>query len=725
MIHILYIDDEPAILEIGKTLLEADPEFQVDTTVSVPDALSLLSTGIYEAVISDYLMPEMDGIRFLQLVRSINQKIPFIFFTGQATQSVVIKAINSGADFFLEKDQNPSIRFLDLSQLIRLGVRRYRTEKLLAESEEKYRQIIEIAAEGVWLIDAEDKTTFVNPRMIDMLGYSEEEMLGRTMPSFMAEQGKAISEHNIECLKRGIREQHDFEFSRKDGTRIYTSIQASPLTDERGQYTGALALVADITERKRTEQRLEFINAVLTTLKETTVEGILVVDESDEIINVNQRFIEMWKIPSEVMETHRARKVFRFAQEKVKDPEKFEAQITYLYEHPDERSREEVNLKDDTTFDVYSSPMVGTDGTCFGRVWYYHDITDQKRNEASILRLSSDNQTILDNVPAMIWYKDTQNRFIRVNQAVSRYFGKGVWEIEGKSTSELFPDLADQFYKDDLEIFSSGKAKLGIIEQMITASGEKRWVQTDKIPLRDEHANIIGLLVFGIDITDRRKDENATRLANRKLHLLSDITRHDILNQIQALFFYVESAEEDNSDPVVRETIKKIDVAVHNIQRQITFTRDYQDLGIKSPAWQDIHKTIDLAVRSLPLAPIEVKNEIFNVQVYADPLLVKVFYNLADNAKRYGGKITTIRFTSKETEGGLVIECMDDGVGIPEKLKTAIFNREYYVNTGFGLNISREILSITSIHISESGIPGEGARFEILVPKGNYRLTPA
>ncbi len=257
---------------------------------------------------------------------------------------------------------------------------------------------------------------------------------------------------------------------------------------------------------------------------------------------------------------------------------------------------------------------------------------------------------------------------------------------------------------------------------MTIANGEKRWIQTDKIPLRDEHADIIGLLVFGVDITDRRNVENAIRLANRKLHLLSDITRHDILNQIQALFFYVESAEEEIADPVARETIKKIDTAVRNIQRQITFTRDYQDLGVKSPVWQDIHRTINQAVRSLSLAPIEVKNEISDLQVYADPLLIKVFYNLADNAKQHGGKITNIRFTASETGDGLVIVCTDDGVGIPDKVKEAIFNREFYVNTGFGLNLSREILSITEIRIRETGALGRGARFEILVPKGKYRM---
>ncbi|PKL59919.1 MAG: hypothetical protein CVV33_05370, partial [Methanomicrobiales archaeon HGW-Methanomicrobiales-4] len=297
MIHILYVDDEPAILEIGKLLLEEDPEFQVDTTISACEALSLLSTRSYDVVISDYLMPEMDGITFLNQVRTGNQNIPFIFFTGQATQSVVINAINSGADFFLEKDQNPSNRFLDLSQLIKLGVRRYHTEIRLAESEKKYRQIIELAAEGVWLIDADAKTTFVNPRMTEMLGYSEDGMLGRPFSSFMDEKSGIITEQITEKRRKDFSGKHDFELIRKDGTRIHASIGVSSLTNEDGQYIGLLALVADITGRKKTEQRLQFTNAVLSTLKETAVEGILAVDESDEVITANQRFIRMLNVP--------------------------------------------------------------------------------------------------------------------------------------------------------------------------------------------------------------------------------------------------------------------------------------------------------------------------------------------------------------------------------------------------------------------------------------------
>ena len=137
------------------------------------------------------------------------------------------------------------------------------------------------------------------------------------------------------------------------------------------------------------------------------------------------------------------------------------------------------------------------------------DITDRVRDEAEINRLSDERKTLIDNVPAMIWYKDTKNNFIRVNPAGARIFGVPAEEIEGKSAFDLFPDAAKQYYQDDLEVIRSGMPKLGIIEQMQTARGKNLWVRTDKIPLMDETMQTVGLLVFAVDITDRKLAEEA------------------------------------------------------------------------------------------------------------------------------------------------------------------------------------------------------------------------
>jgi len=133
---------------------------------------------------------------------------------------------------------------------------RKQAEEALRESERKYRQLVDLAQEGIWVVDAQNITTFVNPRMAAILGYTAGEMLGRSLFSFMDERGVEIAEANGERHKQGISEQHDLEFLRKDGTRVLTIMATSPIMDEAGHYAGALAVVADITERRRLEEQL-------------------------------------------------------------------------------------------------------------------------------------------------------------------------------------------------------------------------------------------------------------------------------------------------------------------------------------------------------------------------------------------------------------------------------------------------------------------------------------
>ncbi|HWQ65856.1 MAG TPA: MASE3 domain-containing protein [Methanospirillum sp.] len=363
---------------------------------------------------------------------------------------------------------------------------------------------------------------------------------------------------------------------------------------------------------------------------------------------------------------------------------------------------------------VYS-PKKGQFATVFT------DITWRRQIEKELHQRITDYQIILENVPVMIWYKDTENNFIRVNSAAARAFGRQESDIEGKSARVLFPDLAETYYLDDMEVISTGKPKLGIIERMISANGERLWVQADKVPLRDDKGNISGILVVCVDISERKKSEDALVLSNKKLNLLSSITRHDIGNQLQVIFGYLGLVQENNLVPPINGYVDKALESAQNIERQISFTKDYEDIGVHSPVWQNISNVISHAVRTIDIGQIQLQVDISGIEIFADPLMIKVFYNLVDNAKRYGETITLIRFSGFAGTGGYTIVCEDDGVGIAHEVKSKIFNREYFKHTGFGLNLSREILEITGITIHETGEPGKGARFEILVPEGKFR----
>jgi two-component system sensor kinase FixL len=135
------------------------------------------------------------------------------------------------------------------------------------------------------------------------------------------------------------------------------------------------------------------------------------------------------------------------------------------------------------------------------------DITERKRAEDALRKQREDLQVILDSVPATIWYKDTKNRILRVNRAAAESVGMRPDQIEGRAASELFPDEADKYYKDDLEVIRTAKPKWGIIEQMQVPGGQKKWVHTDKVPYRNEKGDIAGVIAFAVDITERKQAE--------------------------------------------------------------------------------------------------------------------------------------------------------------------------------------------------------------------------
>lgn len=224
-------------------------------------------------------------------------------------------------------------------------------------------------------------------------------------------------------------------------------------------------------------------------------------------------------------------------------------------------------------------------------------------------------------------------------------------------------------------------------------------------------------------IAEREKAEAALNEASRKLSMLSSITRHDILNQIMGLRTFLELSRETATDPVLLGYIEKEDHAAEAIQRQIEFTRYYQDIGAQAPKWRKIKDALGEAWSQLNPDNISFSLLIPDIEVFSDALIEKVFYNLMENSVRHGGHATTMEFSVRESEAGLVIIYRDNGTGISAGDKTRLFQKGFGKHTGLGLFLSREILAITGITITETGIPGQGVQFEILVPRGDYRFS--
>ncbi len=223
MIHVLYVDDEPDLLDLGKTFLEKAGDLVVDTAPSAQQALTMLEYSPYDAIISDFQMPEMDGISFLKHVRAQPNEIPFILFTGKGREEIVIEALNNGADFYVQKGGNPKPQFVELHHKIIQSVKR-------RESEEKFRILVEKSLIGVYIIQ-DDRFIHVNPRFAEIFGYSPEEILHdlRVVDLVLPEDRNLVMENlqvrlsnkakSLHYTFRGLRKDHQSMDVEVAGTR--------------------------------------------------------------------------------------------------------------------------------------------------------------------------------------------------------------------------------------------------------------------------------------------------------------------------------------------------------------------------------------------------------------------------------------------------------------------------------------------------------------------------
>ncbi|MEN6342095.1 MAG: PAS domain-containing sensor histidine kinase [Methanospirillum sp.] len=253
--------------------------------------------------------------------------------------------------------------------------------------------------------------------------------------------------------------------------------------------------------------------------------------------------------------------------------------------------------------------------------------------------------------------------------------------------------------------------------------GSLHWIEQMNVPVHDEAAGLIAIEGVCRDVTERQEVEATLQGMNRRMNLLASLTRHDILNQLTVLLGSLELAGTAENTTELAWFLSRSRDAAWAIQRLAEFTRDYQEIGQGAPGWVSVPALVRRAADSFAgeRVVIEVPNE--PCEIRADPLIEQVFYTLIENALRHGGTVGRVRFSIEaQPAGGLRIVCEDDGEGVPVNEKERIFERGYGRNTGLGLYLSSEILAITGMTITETGRPGIGARFEIRVPPGAYRL---
>lgn len=312
---------------------------------------------------------------------------------------------------------------------------------------------------------------------------------------------------------------------------------------------------------------------------------------------------------------------------------------------------------------------------------------------------------------------DLQGRVTSLTTSAEQLLGISQKTAVGQNAGSFIP-VPESTRPDDPE--SLRKEQVQVMEK--ETNGRKHWLELRSNPILSRQDEVKGRIIMIRDITDQKLAEIALAQARKKISLLASITRHDILNQVTVLLLNIDELKDTVKDPHVRDLITVQESATDTIRRHIEFARDYESLGGRAPKWMSVKEIFTNLMPVTGTYGISFALPEEDLEIFADPLLERVFYNLVDNSIRHGEHVSTISIRCAKVPEGILILYEDNGVGVPVDMKEKIFDRGVGKHTGLGLFLAREILEITGLSIRENGVPGIGVRFEIHVPRSQYRI---
>ncbi|NLD57637.1 MAG: PAS domain S-box protein, partial [Methanomicrobiales archaeon] len=576
---------------------------------------------------------------------------------------------------------------------------RCQAEKDLQESGERFRNLIQNASDMIRIIGRDGLIAYSSPSTFRITGLRPSEVMGKNPLDFVhPDDRKAVTSALAEVIDRtNPGEPTEYRIRHADGTYIEVEAVATNLFDVAG-INGIVTTTRPITERKRAEQAILESEGRYRAIFEQSPDAMVVV--SDHVIDCNPA----------------AERLFGLSRDEL-----INSPVDSLYplEQPGSRPSAEIIAE-------YLQAARNGQTQVFPFVLY----SDQHREFPAELSLIPARIRGEDRIIAIIHDLSEQDKTKEQIRHLARFpehsphpviemtEGRDITWANPASFAVLqkagMPADPAAFIPADLPPFSGTETMPVIREVQI---GQVRYRETLVYDPDDRRVRI-----FAYEMTDLDMLTGALAQANRKLSRLASITRHDIKNKLTGVMGYLELAKGSTKDPDMIEYLTRAEVSATAVRQQIEFTKEYDKLGMNPPAWQEISPLLAAVQAQLGDGAFAVRDESAGLAIFADPLLEKVLYCLLENARAHGGNVSAVHIHGDVVPDGYLLVVEDDGTGIPEERKEKIFNKNVDKGSGgFGLFLSREVLSITGITIEERGREGEGARFEIFIPAGKFR----
>jgi len=393
----------------------------------------------------------------------------------------------------------------------------------LQKSEEKFRRILASLAEVAWTSDRQGRTTYVSPKVINVLGYTKPEMCaaGNALRMGLIHPGDfgRVKQSYRDLFDKQLAFDEEYRVRRKDGEWIWVHDRATGTYLEDGAWY-ADGVFRDVTRRKQREAELQWKTAFLEAQANSTIDGILVVDAHGRRLLRNRRFVELFGIPREIAEAKTDRPTLEYVASLMADPHSFRSKVQWLYKHRTETSRDELQLSNGMVVDRYSAPVVSTDsdGEYFGRVWIFRDITERKRSEEKLRHLSM----AIEQSPVSVMITDAESNITYVNEQFTKVTGYTAGEVIGKNPRFLNARFfSPEYYQNLWATITRGEQWRGELCNK-RQNGEIYWEAANITAITGDKGTITHYLAIKEDITERKKAERELLTSRQMLKSVLD-----------------------------------------------------------------------------------------------------------------------------------------------------------------------------------------------------------
>lgn len=700
-IDILHIDDDSSFADLVATFLEREREsFSVHTETSARDALTTLREGDidFDCIVSDYDMPELNGLEILQRVRVDNPALPFVLFTGKGSEEIASEAITAGVTEYLQKGGGTE-QYQVLANRIQNAVKRYWAERYL----DRGLEAIETAHEGIAILGPEGHFEYVNSAYATLLDYTREELIGSHWETLYRDQDLSTIYEELLPAARDGRWHGQSTFVKKDGntievdhTLLYTDDGSLICTISSNDDVKAAAGRPELSVRERA-------------LNEAPV-GILLTDphaEDNPIIYANDKFTELTGYEaSEILGQN-----CRFLQGERTSKET----IAMLRKAVANREPVTVELRnyraDGTEFwnRVRIAPLFDEDGTIEYFVGFQDDVTKSKTNEEQLQAQTARLEALFEHSPELIAIHDADGIIRHVNQRFcdelgyteAEIVGKTVWELDSTANQDRgrafwngLPTNEPRRFEGELERKDGTTVPVEVHLIRLDLNGKDRFVAMDR------------------DITEGKRQKTELLEQNERLDRFTSIVSHDLRNPLQIASGRLELLSEECES----EHIEDIEAALDRMDALIEDLLALAQAGGEAMDFESVSvaELVQLCWTTVATSEATLDVESDRIVEADRDHLRQLFANLFRNAVEHAGKDVSV--TVGKTSDGFYVE--DDGSGIPESERANVFKAGYTTadeGTGFGLNIVSEVADAHGWDITVVDGRNGGARFEISI----------